>query len=52
MWPVGRGAHSGWSVLAGLTGATVGEGGGGVVTGRGAVVGGGAVVVGAAVVVS
>ena len=50
---MGNGAQSGWSLLAGFTGATVGSGGGTVVVGGGAVVvSGGTVVVGRAVVVS
>ena len=43
--PVGNGAQSGSSVLAGSTGATVGSGGGAVVVSGGTVVVGGAVVV-------
>lgn len=49
---MGRGAQSGWSLLAGSTGATVGDGARSVVTRGGAVVvSGGSVVVGAGAVV-
>ena len=50
---MGNGAQSGYSLLGGSTGATVGSGGGAVVVGGGGVVvSGGTVVAGRAVVVS